>query len=51
MYSNDLSAFENVIEFLPYFIIAPLKLAFVAYFLSLHGEQLNVTQNLVNSTQ
>jgi hypothetical protein len=36
MYSNDLSAFENVIEFLPYFIIAPLQLAFVVYFLFVH---------------
>lgn len=36
MYSDDLSALERVIEFLPYFIIAPMQLAFVAYYLTEH---------------
>nr|QNH67888.1 ATP-binding cassette transporter subfamily C member 4 X5 [Brachionus rotundiformis] len=33
VFSNGLNAFEAVIEFLPYFIIAPLQLIFVTYYL------------------
>ncbi|RNA28163.1 multidrug resistance-associated 4 [Brachionus plicatilis] len=36
VFSNGLSAFEMVIEFLPYFIIAPLQLIFVFYYLFVH---------------
>ena len=36
VFNNGLSAFEMIIEFLPYFIIAPLQLIFVTYYLSVH---------------